>query len=219
MTSRSCYRIKRQSISNVRDVGEDLILLEVCFVYNSLFSSNYLLVSQEKKKKKKRADEADIFCDIIKTGLAVHMSQVHKEQLTAVENALPNRTGLDVEIFGMEGVPEDIIQGHNQRVITQFQQAEVERQAVTGNPPPGTASAGGQQPAKKPKMENAADIKKRLAAHKARKAEERAGGGSSGEATPNGAAGQQSLQSAGGYVSFFFFFFHPCSAPFFSVGW
>lgn len=125
------------------------------------------------------------------------MSQVHKEQLTAVENALPNRSSLDVEIFGMEGVPEDIIQGHNQRVITQFQQAEVERQAVTGNPPPGTTS-GGQQPAKKPKLESAADLKKRLAEHKAKKAEMRAGG-SSGEATPVGAG--QSLQTPGEYVS------------------
>lgn len=123
------------------------------------------------------------------------MSQVHKEQLTAVENALPNRSSLDVEIFGMEGVPEDIIQGHNQRVISQFQQAEVERQAVTGNPPPGTTS-GGQQPAKKPKLESAADLKKRLAEHKAKKAEMRAGG-SSGEATPVGAG--QSLQTPGGY--------------------
>lgn len=130
-------------------------------------------------------------------GLSVHMSQVHKEQLTVVENALPNRSSLDVEIFGMEGVPEDIIQGHNQRVISQFQQAEVERQAVTGNPPPGTTS-GGQQPAKKPKLESAADLKKRLAEHKAKKAEMRAGG-SSGEATPVGAG--QSLQTPGGYVS------------------
>ena len=59
------------------------------------------------------------------------MSQVHKEQLTAVDNALSNRSGLEVEIFGMEGVPEDVIQSHNQRVIAQFQQSEAERQAIT----------------------------------------------------------------------------------------
>lgn len=125
----------------------------------------------------------------------MHMSQVHKEQLTAVDNALPNRTSLEVEIFGMEGVPEDIIQSHNQRVITQFHQAEAERQAVTGNPPPGTSSGG--QPAKKPKLENPSDLKKRLAEHKAKLAEARAGG-SSGEGTPVGAG--QPMQT-GGFVS------------------
>src|SRR5271163_890952 len=30
-------------------------------------------------------------------GLSVHMSQVHKENLTAVDNALPNRASLDIE--------------------------------------------------------------------------------------------------------------------------
>lgn len=124
------------------------------------------------------------------------MSQVHKEQLSAVDNALPNRSSLDVEIFGMEGVPEDIIQAHNQRVATQFQQAEAERQAVTGNPPPGTTATGG-QPAKKPKLESVSDLKKRLAEHKAKMAEARAGG-SSGEATPVG-AGQ--TPTMGAYVS------------------
>lgn len=122
------------------------------------------------------------------------MSQVHKEQLTAIENALPNRAGLDVEIFGMEGVPEDVIQAHNQRVLTQFQQAEAERRAATGNPAPGGSS--GNQP-KKPRLESPADLKKRLAEHKAKLAE-RAAGGSSGDATPVGAG--QSMQTPTGYV-------------------
>jgi hypothetical protein len=113
------------------------------------------------------------------------MSQVHKEQLTAVDNALSNRSSLDVEIFGMEGIPEDVVQSHNQRVIAQYQQEEAERQAITGNPPPGASSSGG-PPAKKPKTENISDLKKRLAEHKAKKAEARTGG-SSGEATPVGA--------------------------------
>ncbi|KAJ5106499.1 Zinc finger BED-type predicted [Penicillium angulare] len=118
-------------------------------------------------------------------GLSVHMSQVHKEQLTEIENALPNRVGLDVEIFGMEGIPDDVLQAHHQRVATQFQQAETERQAATGNPPSG-ASAGGQPAAKKPKLEASSDLKKRLAEHRARRAEG-AAGGSSGDATPVGA--------------------------------
>ncbi|KAJ5911606.1 uncharacterized protein N7473_000909 [Penicillium subrubescens] len=117
-------------------------------------------------------------------GLSVHMSQVHKEQLTEIENALPNRSGLDVEIFGMEGVPDDVLQAHQQRVAAQFHQAEAERQAVTGNPPAGSGAGG--QPNKKPKLEDFSDLKARLAAHRAKRAEA-AAGGSSGEATPLGA--------------------------------
>lgn len=128
------------------------------------------------------------------------MSQVHKEQLSGVDNALPNRSSLDVEIFGMEGVPEDIIQGHNQRVLTQFHQAEAERQAVTGNPPSG--STPGQAPAsKKPKTESVSDMKKRLAEHKAKRAEA-LNGMSSGEGTPVG-----QTPTPGGFVSFFLFSF------------
>jgi hypothetical protein len=131
---------------------------------------------------------------LILAGLSVHLSQVHKEQLNAVDNALPNRSSLDIEIFGMEGLPEDIVQAHNQRVLTQYQQAEAERRAATGNPPSGVATEGGQ--AKKPKLE-LSDLKKRLADHKAKMAE-KAAGGSSGDATPVGAG--QSAQTPSGFA-------------------
>lgn len=111
------------------------------------------------------------------------MSQVHKENLTAVDNALPNRAGLDIEIFGMEGIPEDIVQQHNQRVLTSFHQAQADRQAASGN---GPQSSQGPNAPKKPKLESVSDIKKRLAEHKAAKlAAEQENGGSSGSQTPN----------------------------------
>lgn len=119
------------------------------------------------------------------------MSQVHKENLTAVDNALPNRAGLEIEIFGMEGIPEEIVLQHNQRVLTQFHQTEAERRAATGN----TAAGGaGANPNKKPKTEDISDLKKRLAEHKAAKllAEN---GGSSGSATPTGAGQSQTSAS------------------------
>lgn len=132
-------------------------------------------------------------------GLSVHMNQVHKETLTSVDNSLPNRQGLEVEIFGMEGIPEDVAQAHNQRIIAGFYQAQADRQAATGNPGPG-AQNGGQ--AKKPKFESPADLKKRLAEHKARKAEQ-AANGSSGGNTPMMDAAQNSPlgQSPGSFVS------------------
>ena len=126
-----------------------------------------------------------------RSGLSVHMSQVHKETLSAVDNALPNRAGLDIEIFGMEGVPEDIMQQHNQRVLTQFHQAEAERKAATGSTGGAGGTAIGSQ-AKKPKFESPSDLKKRLAEHKAKLAAEQANGGSSGGGTPLGAGANQS---------------------------
>jgi hypothetical protein len=129
------------------------------------------------------------------------MNQVHKETLTMVDNSLPNRQGLEVEIFGMEGIPEDVAQAHNQRIITGFYQAEAERRAATGNPGPG-AQGGGQS--KKPKFESPADLKKRLAEHKARKAEQAANGTSSGGNTPMDGvnnSGSPIGQSPGAYVS------------------
>lgn len=132
-------------------------------------------------------------------GLSVHMTQVHKETLTTIENALPNRSNLDVEIFGMEGIPDDVVGSHNQRVLSQFAQAEAERRAATGNSGPGGAGSGA---AKKPKLETPSDLKKRLAEHKAKKAAEQATGGNSGDVTPvqggtQGSPGPAFAQMAG----------------------
>ena len=133
------------------------------------------------------------------------MTQVHKESLTTIENALPNRAGLDVEIFGMEGIPDDVTQTHNQRVVQQHVQAEAERRAATGNPGPGAVGEGGGGGGKKPKFESPSDLKKRLAEHKAKKAAEEAAGVGSGRDTPGamGVDGQSPgvAQSPGGYVS------------------
>lgn len=131
------------------------------------------------------------------------MSQVHKENLSAVDNALPNRAGLDIEIFGMEGIPDDIVQQHTQRVLTNFHQAEAERRAATGNAVQGAPGAGGQ--VKKPKFESPSELKKRLAEHKAKLAAEHGNGGSSGGGTPLGAGHGQppamSQQSPNAFVS------------------
>lgn len=125
------------------------------------------------------------------------MTQVHKETLTSIENSLANRAGLDVEIFGMEGVPEDIIQQHNQRLLQQFAEEEAERRATTGNPAPGSAAATG---AKKPKFEGPSELKKRLAEHKAKKVADEAAGVGSGNNTPLAIMPEQA-QSPGNFVS------------------
>lgn len=123
------------------------------------------------------------------------MNQVHKETLTVIENALPNRSGLEVEIFGMEGIPDEIVQSHNQRVLQQFAQAEADRRAATGNI---GSSEAGNNANKKPKFEAASDLKKRLAEHKAKKAAEEANTVGSGNSTPRAVG--DTVQSPGAYV-------------------
>jgi hypothetical protein len=145
-------------------------------------------------------------------GLSVHMSQVHKENLTAVDNALPNRAGLDIEIFVMEGIPEDIVQQHHQRVLTNYHQAQAERQAATGNSAQNSANPNAP---KKPKVEGISDIKARLAAHKAAKlAAEQGEGTSSGGNTPNTPAAAQLVQpqvTTVGRLQSLLYHFNSCS--------
>ncbi|KAK8066019.1 hypothetical protein PG997_012766 [Apiospora hydei] len=171
---------------------EDILSRPWCYYCERDFEDLKLLISHQKAKHFKcdrcgrRLNTAG--------GLSVHMNQVHKESLSHVENALPNRQGLDVEIFGMEGIPEDVSQQHNQRIIQNFYQAQADRYAATGNPPPGQ---GGKNPPKKLKIENPEDIKKRLAEHRARIAAQKAAGGAPTHTPPVGAPdGQSPAQSA-----------------------
>ncbi|KAF2644401.1 hypothetical protein P280DRAFT_170701 [Massarina eburnea CBS 473.64] len=75
-------------------------------------------------------------------GLSVHMNQVHKENLTHVENATSGRQNLDIEIFGMEGVPAEIIDQHNQAVTEKHFAEQAERQRLSGNPARGAGFVG-----------------------------------------------------------------------------
>ncbi|EDU43665.1 RING-6 protein [Pyrenophora tritici-repentis Pt-1C-BFP] len=97
-------------------------------------------------------------------GLSVHMNQVHKETLTHVENANPGRQGLELEIFGMEGVPAEIIDQHNQQVTQAHFAEEQERARLTGNPMRGAYVNGQAAPNKRPKInESLEEIEERAA--------------------------------------------------------
>jgi hypothetical protein len=101
----------------------------------------------------------------------VHMNQVHKETLSHVENAIPGRQALDVEIFGMEGVPQEIIDQHNQQVTHKHFEEEQERARVTGNPIRGMYSNGTAPPTKKAKVkEEITDLAARAAQFRVDKA-------------------------------------------------
>ncbi|KAJ8923307.1 hypothetical protein NQ315_001865 [Exocentrus adspersus] len=45
-------------------------------------------------------------------GLSIHCMQVHKETIDKVPNSLPNRSNVDIEIYGMEGIPSADLKEH-----------------------------------------------------------------------------------------------------------
>jgi len=90
------------------------------------------------------------------------MTQVHKENLERVENAIPGRQGLEVEIFGMEGVPTEIIERHQQAVKEKHFAEQAERERRTGNPARGTLANGEARPNKRTKVnEDIDDLEQR----------------------------------------------------------
>ncbi|PHH93226.1 hypothetical protein CDD83_10164 [Cordyceps sp. RAO-2017] len=162
---------------------EDVLARPWCYYCERDFEDLKLLISHQKAKHFKcdrcgrRLNTAG--------GLSVHMNQVHKETLHQVENALNNRQGLDVEIFGMEGIPHDILEQHRNRIIQNFYQAQEDRRIATGNPLPGQAT---HNPKKKIKMETKEELLVRVREWRAKKKAEReavASGGDDGAAAAN----------------------------------
>ncbi|KAJ3053475.1 hypothetical protein HK097_004189 [Rhizophlyctis rosea] len=81
-----------------------------CWYCNREFEDEKVLINHQKAKHFKCNSCGKKLNTV--GGLGVHMSQVHKETLTSVPNALEGRTGVELEIFGMEGIPEEDLQAH-----------------------------------------------------------------------------------------------------------
>jgi len=84
-----------------------------CWYCNREFEDEKILIQHQKAKHFK--------CHICHKklytgpGLQIHCAQVHKEKLEKVHNALPNRDSTEVEIYGMEGIPEEDIIAHDKK--------------------------------------------------------------------------------------------------------
>ena len=48
-------------------------------------------------------------------GLSIHCMQVHKDTIDKVPNSLPNRGNIEIEIYGMEGIPEADVKEHERQ--------------------------------------------------------------------------------------------------------
>ncbi|CAM9401928.1 BUB3-interacting and GLEBS motif-containing protein ZNF207 isoform X1 [Lampetra fluviatilis] len=75
-----------------------------CWYCNREFDDEKILIQHQKAKHFK--------CHICHKklytgpGLVIHCMQVHKETVDAVPNAIPGRTDIELEIYGMEGIPD-----------------------------------------------------------------------------------------------------------------
>ena len=166
---------------------EELLARPICFYCERDFDDLAVLINHQKAKHfrcqlcNKRLHTS--------SGLQVHMQQVHKAHVDKIENALSHREELYTEIFGEEGVPEQIKNGWRLNVMNEFYKRENEHRVATGNPLPGS-QPGENGPRKKPKLESAEETKKRIAEFKAKKAAER-------EAKANGTWVEPEKSSAG----------------------
>jgi len=84
-----------------------------CWYCNREFDDEKILIQHQKAKHFK--------CHICHKklytgpGLSIHCMQVHKQTIDKVPNALPNRSNIEIEIYGMEGIPEQDLKEHERQ--------------------------------------------------------------------------------------------------------
>lgn len=66
--------------------------------------------------------ESNLYC--IQEEYFFFLPQVHKETIDAVPNAIPGRTDIELEIYGMEGIPEKDME-ERRRLLEQKTQGSV----------------------------------------------------------------------------------------------
>ncbi|CAI9090673.1 OLC1v1025491C1 [Oldenlandia corymbosa var. corymbosa] len=79
-------------------------------------------------------------------GMQIHVLQVHKENVTKVPNAKEGRDSTDIEIYGMQGIPPDVLAAHygDEEDETPSKSAKVDAPATQGVAAvlPGTLGVG-----------------------------------------------------------------------------
>lgn len=84
-----------------------------CWYCNREFDDEKILIQHQKAKHFK--------CHICHKklytgpGLSIHCMQVHKEAIDKVPNSLPNRSNIEIEIYGMEGIPPQDLKEHEKQ--------------------------------------------------------------------------------------------------------
>ncbi|KAK7370064.1 hypothetical protein VNO80_12118 [Phaseolus coccineus] len=115
-----CYCRAQTSHSNLRHRPNSRVIMGKkkkrvsskvwCYYCDREFDDEKILVQHQKAKHFK--------CHVCHkklstaSGMAIHVLQVHKESVTKVPNAKPGRESTDIEIYGMQGIPPDILAAH-----------------------------------------------------------------------------------------------------------
>ncbi|XP_029291059.1 BUB3-interacting and GLEBS motif-containing protein ZNF207b isoform X1 [Cottoperca gobio] len=93
-----------------------------CWYCNRDFDDEKILIQHQKAKHFK--------CHICHKklytgpGLAIHCMQVHKETIDSVPNAIPGRVDIELEIYGMEGIPEKDMQERRRTLEQKSQESQ-----------------------------------------------------------------------------------------------
>ncbi|CAG9767292.1 unnamed protein product [Ceutorhynchus assimilis] len=130
-----------------------------CWYCNREFDDEKILIQHQKAKHFK--------CHICHKklytgpGLSIHCMQVHKETIDKVPNSLPNRSNVDIEIYGMEGIPAaDLKEHERQKQNSKGESSDEDEPAskrpkpegLLGNAPPGIPVAMPQMNQMMPQM-------------------------------------------------------------------
>ncbi|KAL1537546.1 protein SUPPRESSOR OF FRI 4-like isoform X1 [Salvia divinorum] len=79
-------------------------------------------------------------------GMAIHVLQVHKEQVTKVPNAKPGRETTEIEIYGMQGIPPDALASHygeeDEENPSKAAKVDLPISQITGGVMPGSLGVG-----------------------------------------------------------------------------
>uniref|UniRef100_A0A7N0UGZ3 BED-type domain-containing protein n=1 Tax=Kalanchoe fedtschenkoi TaxID=63787 RepID=A0A7N0UGZ3_KALFE len=81
-----------------------------CYYCDREFDDEKILVQHQKAKHFK--------CHVCHkklstaSGMAIHVLQVHKETVSTVPNAKPGRESTEIDIYGMQGIPPDVLAAH-----------------------------------------------------------------------------------------------------------
>ncbi|PAA61679.1 hypothetical protein BOX15_Mlig005122g1 [Macrostomum lignano] len=95
-----------------------------CWYCNREFEDEKILIDHQKAKHFKcHVCHRKLFTG---PGLVIHCGQVHKEKVEQIPNAVQGRTSVEIEIYGMQGVPEEDQEAR--RLMKRGQDPEAEQQ-------------------------------------------------------------------------------------------
>ncbi|KAJ1915044.1 hypothetical protein H4219_004513 [Mycoemilia scoparia] len=110
-----------------------------CWYCNREFEDEKILIQHQKAKHFK----CQICSKRLNTagGMVIHVAQVHKETVKKVPNAHPGRDSVEIEIFGMSGIPPEDLVSRQQVPDTNEQQPALKKQRTSAYQQPGVNSA------------------------------------------------------------------------------